>query len=366
MTNIILFVLCILTILPLNMAYKVSMSSMSSISTEFLSPFRCKIDDWTNWSLASRFWKSIMNTPPDRLPSYIKGDKLYGLSDMKAANEACQRGEMRSKNSYFDHKKTYAITFGYDGTKFNGYQSQRNNDSTWAVEDSLKRAFKGHHLTVAGRTDRGVNAISQIVSFVSSIDNIDLLAMKNFSVDPSVINGDISIYNICRVPRKFNARATATWRRYLYIVPLNRPYDVDIHFTSDVLLKLQGKVLPYNAFAYNEDRTTGEGLQDLCTLYRCHTYLTDLSDPLYEAHDIHTTPVSAHILDTLTTPALCIELVGTRFLRQMVRRLVSTAIREALITNADKRNVNILPELCHAGDRYLRAYTYILLLLHIY
>ena len=37
--------------------------------------------------------------------------------------------------------------------------------------------------------------------------------------------------------------------------------------------RLEGKSLPYNAFAYHQDRQGGEGLQDYCILYRFSFYL---------------------------------------------------------------------------------------------
>jgi tRNA U38,U39,U40 pseudouridine synthase TruA len=53
---------------------------------------------------------------------------------------------------------------------------------------------------------------------------------------------------------------------------------------------------------------------------------------------------------SLVQPAICIELVGDRFLRQMVRRLVSTAVRECLKEDSI-RNDNVLVDICLSGDR---------------
>ena len=54
---------------------------------------------------------------------------------------------------------------------------------------------------------------------------------------------------------------------------------------------------------------------------------------------------------------LCIELVGNRFLRQMVRRLVATVVRETIGYNRSsddiRSNKNILVDICHTGNRYV-------------
>lgn len=78
-------------------------------------------------------------------------------------------------------------------------------------------------------------------------------------------------------------------------------------------------------------------------------------------------PLSAYASPERTAQAVCIELVGSRFLRRMVRILCATALREAAFeypheaysSNPDQlplqrkqpRNENLLVELCKCGDR---------------
>ena len=93
--------------------------------------------------------------------------------------------------------------------------------------------------------------------------------------------------------------------------------------------------LPYNGFAHQADRTLGEGLKDICTLYRARAFKVDLdpqsmktsnSDGIEDIGGESNFEISGAALyaipHTPTTSALCIELVGSRFLRQMVRILV--------------------------------------------
>ena len=56
------------------------------------------------------------------------------------------------------------------------------------------------------------------------------------------------------MPKKYNALWSATWRRYCYLFPLcHGPYegvDVDADFVDACLRQLEGRTLPYDAFAY--------------------------------------------------------------------------------------------------------------------
>lgn len=73
--------------------------------------------------------------------------------------------------------------------------------------------------------------------------------------------------------------------------------------------RLQGEELPYNGFAHRENRATGEGLSDLCTLFRARAFFVDVA-------------VTFCSLVRSSPFVMCIELVGDRFLRRMVRILV--------------------------------------------
>lgn len=172
-----------------------------------------------------------------------------------------------------------------------------------------------------------------------------------------------------RVPRKLNARSSAIWRRYLYLVPLKRlrlsvegntgidkssepQYNVNAEIVNKLLLALEGLELPYNAFAYQEDRNKGEGMRDLCTLHKARAYLVNLDLDSKNTYDNNSIAGESNV-------GLCIELVGDRFLRQMVRRLVSTAIHESRQfsttmskpTDTNQQIYNPLVDICHSGDR---------------
>jgi tRNA pseudouridine38-40 synthase len=85
---------------------------------------------------------------------------------------------------------------------------------------ALERALRhGVELTCAGRTDAGVHARNQVVSF-DALEGVDLEALVrsvNKQLSPSIAIQTASI-----VPADWDARHSATGRRYRYTV-LNRP-----------------------------------------------------------------------------------------------------------------------------------------------
>ncbi len=192
-------------------------------------------ESWKDWSVVNQYWRRIMNQS-NNIPPEIKGDDAYGLTNLAAINNSGLRGEFFSKDSRYNSIKSYAIRLGYDGNKFHGYQSQKNS-SALAVEDILRNIIR-REVVAAGRTDRKVSAISQIVSFSSSIENIEELIMEKLRETPSCKHENIKIYECYRVPRKFNARSSAIWRRYLYAIPLEisngRP-DIEIEQLNKIL-----------------------------------------------------------------------------------------------------------------------------------
>ena len=63
----------------------------------------------------------------------------------------------------------YLLKIEYDGTKFVGWQSQKNGRSIQStIEKALKRVLKTQiRITGSGRTDKGVHALSQYANFKS-------------------------------------------------------------------------------------------------------------------------------------------------------------------------------------------------------
>lgn len=109
------------------------------------------------------------------------------------------------------------FTLSYDGTAFQGSQTQPNGLS---VEDALQRAFKTLNIEtkiiLSGRTDSNVHATGQVFNCVlpSYWHNLEKLqSILNVHLFPS-----IKISSICAVSDAFHARFHAKKRVYRYVV----------------------------------------------------------------------------------------------------------------------------------------------------
>ena len=113
----------------------------------------------------------------------------------------------------------YLLKIEYDGTKFVGWQSQKNGNSIQKnIEIALKKILKKNtKIYGAGRTDKGVHAISQFANFRSKkkidnkkifIDSINFFLKKNL----------ISILDISKKAENFHSRFSAKLRTYEYVI----------------------------------------------------------------------------------------------------------------------------------------------------
>jgi len=114
------------------------------------------------------------------------------------------------------------MTVAYDGTGFRGYAENRNvrtvgGDLGAALATVLRHPVILH---VAGRTDAGVHAWGQVVSFDATDDDVDLLTLQrhlNAMLGPAIVVREASVAR-----PGFDARRSALGRRYRYTI-LNRP-----------------------------------------------------------------------------------------------------------------------------------------------
>ncbi len=118
-------------------------------------------------------------------------------------------------------KYNYQIIIEYDGTKFNGWQYQKNGFSIQGeIEKVLKKILKKKiRLIGSGRTDSGVHAIGQSANFL--YDN--LINERKFinSLNHFLNKKSITIISIKRKSFNFHSRYDAKKRIYKYII-INR------------------------------------------------------------------------------------------------------------------------------------------------
>lgn len=115
------------------------------------------------------------------------------------------------------------LDLAYEGSPFAGFARQPDQTTVQGVlEDALSRVV-GHQveMTCAGRTDRGVHAVAQVVHAdvapsqdrsVRAVADLDVLARR---LDR--MTGDaITVWSARVADDDFDARFSATWRAYRY------------------------------------------------------------------------------------------------------------------------------------------------------
>jgi len=119
-------------------------------------------------------------------------------------------------------ERNVMLVVEYDGTCYHGFQLQAADVPT--VQGELERGLRQvtgivTRVAGAGRTDRGVHAAGQVVSFRtrSALEAAVLQRALN-----AVLPADIAVLAAAELPPDFHARFSARSREYRYTI-LNRP-----------------------------------------------------------------------------------------------------------------------------------------------
>ena len=110
----------------------------------------------------------------------------------------------------------YRVDLAYDGSGFHGYAKQRN---VRTVQGEFEAALRNHvdpiETFVAGRTDRGVHATGQVVSFETDVVlDVDYVQRSlNRQLAP-----EVAVNGLAVAPDGFHARFSATGRAYTYLI----------------------------------------------------------------------------------------------------------------------------------------------------
>lgn len=117
----------------------------------------------------------------------------------------------------------YRLDLSYDGSGFHGYARQ---DGLTTVQGELEAALStvlgsAIETAVAGRTDAGVHARGQVVSFDSE-GAIEPTLVRSLN---GIVGPEISVTSVRATDDEFHARFSAVWRRYRYSIDSNQAPD---------------------------------------------------------------------------------------------------------------------------------------------
>lgn len=112
----------------------------------------------------------------------------------------------------------YQVILAYDGSRFAGFQRQKRSSQTLTVQSEIEAALRklgwqGEKVLYAGRTDRGVHALGQVVAF-------DLAWAHPPQALQAALNAnlpeDIAVQAVRECSPSFHPRYQAIGRRYRY------------------------------------------------------------------------------------------------------------------------------------------------------
>lgn len=223
---------------------------------------------------------------------------------------------------------TYKVTLEYDGTNYAGWQRQPDQPTIQgAVEAAIRTVAQADIPAIAaGRTDAGVHALGQVVSFRSD---------KEFSAEEwaralsGLLPADISVRHVERVADDFHARYEAREKLYEYRIllrhersALERARAWHIHGQLDVDAMREGAHL----------------------LTGCHDFSSFQGSPT----DTENTICDLRRLELIQRdPLIRIEVLADRFLKQMVRAIVGTLVE----VGQHKRAPQAMKDILEAKDR---------------
>lgn len=218
------------------------------------------------------------------------------------------------------------LTLAYDGTGFRGWQRQRGLRTLQGVlEDALDRVLGGlPKLATAGRTDAGVHARAQVVSFETVVDPDRIFRALNAMLAPEVVVVDARV-----APDGFDARFWATAREYRYRIDLGEAPDP---FTARYVWHRPGEL------------AVAEMRRAASLLVGEHDFASFCRHPSDERHTVRDLERLSIVRED---ERLEIAARANAFLHQMVRSLVGTL----LAVGDGKMAAGSMPDVLEARDR---------------
>jgi tRNA pseudouridine38-40 synthase len=229
---------------------------------------------------------------------------------------------------------TFKLILEYDGTSYAGWQRQPDQPTVQAaVEDAIQKVTQTHIAVIgAGRTDAGVHAQGQVVSFRSDkpLTPRDWRRALNAHLPP-----DISVQAAEAVSDDFHARYSAKAKQYEYRIlnQIDRP-ALDRNRAWHIYGPLHLDVMRQAALCLI-------GKQDFAS-FQGHP--TDTTDTICDLQRLDLAQEG---------PLVRIQFLGDRFLKQMVRAIVGTLVE----IGQGKRPPEAMKEILDAKDRRSAGYT---------
>jgi tRNA pseudouridine38-40 synthase len=207
--------------------------------------------------------------------------------------------------------RTFRLTLAYDGSDFAGWQWQPNIRTVQGeLEAALERVTGARPKCIAsGRTDAGVHALGQVVSFTSDTCLAPEVLTKALNAE---LSDDVLVFEVAPAPHGFHALRDAVCKRYRYVIEDGRLRDLfDRRYLWHVYQRL-------NVEAMREAAAPLIGTHDFTS------YETSGSPRLTTVRTVIDLVVERR--QTELTDRIIIEVEADGFLYNMVRNIVGTLV----------------------------------------
>ena len=201
------------------------------------------------------------------------------------------------------------FTLEYDGTDFEGWQSQPEGHRT--VQDTLEEALrrvtgKSVRVVGAGRTDAGVHAEGQVAS--AEIETSMACSELHRALNASLPR-DLAVVGLDEQPGGFHAQHDARSKLYCYRI-WNGSWPSPLRDRRSCWQRA-----PLDVAAMGEAAHCFEGRHDFASLQNAGSGVRDTVRTLYR-------------VEVAGSPGgeICVEVEGSGFLRHMVRNLVGVLL----------------------------------------
>jgi tRNA pseudouridine38-40 synthase len=216
-------------------------------------------------------------------------------------------------------RRFYAVEVLYEGGRFRGFQRQPGLPTIQAaLEDALAVAGIRAPLAVAARTDAGVHALGQVVSFATRAD-LDPEALRR-TLNAALPEGIMALA-VRRAAGAFHARADALSRTYVYLVAAPAPA---------LLAGLCWSLPDPRAFPELDAPVLDAAALQACLAGAVGSHDFRAFARPGEQRGTVRTVTRAEVVSAEWAPLHAIVIEGRGFLRAMVRNLVGTAVSAAV------------------------------------
>lgn len=213
-------------------------------------------------------------------------------------------------------ERTLSLTVSYNGAPFSGFARQPGQLTVQGeLEQALSLVFRRPmEVVCSGRTDAGVHALGQVVSF--DVANDELEGRNLYSLRRSLnalTHEDITVREVEERQPGFSARFDAQWREYHYHVCLD---EVPPLFMRDFSWYVHGQ-LDIDAMRKAAAYLVGEhDFKSFCMA------ASAVGKPT--CRNVHEISLSREMI--MGEDILTIKVVGNAFLHSMVRTIVGTLV----------------------------------------